>query len=380
VTHHQTGAIETKGDWRSFATPLGSKGAPIADRLLSVLVSALSQTWEPFVLILGLLLIGHSASKDGLFETIGARLAALPGGGLTLFVSMMGLVAVVTATLNLDTSVVFLTPILLHTTRRRGIDERAFLYGSIFMANSASLLLLGSNLTNILVFAGRHVRGAAFSRAMLPAWAVSIVLTTLVVVVWCWRDLRREPVATPNETPRVRSWLGFVGLGVATVLMLVMPNPALPVLVVGVTVEVCEQIIARTSDLGTVLGVLNLSLLVGLFSLALLVAVIAREWHYPERLMASSGVWESAGIGAGGANLINNLPAAALLSSKLPHHPYALLFGLDLGPNLAVLGAMSSMLWLRVARHNGARPSALTFSRVGVFVTATTLAASLLVS
>lgn len=361
-------------------SPLGSGGAPTLDRPLSVLVSALGQTWEPFVLILGLLLIGNSASKDGLFESIGARLAALPGGGLSLFVSMMGLVAVVTATLNLDTSVVFLTPILLHAARRRGIEERAFLYGSIFMANSASLLLLGSNLTNILVFAGRHVRGAAFSSAMFPAWVASIALTTLVVAAWCWRDLRHDPVAADSEMPRVRSWLGFAGLAVATLLMLVLPNPALPVLAVGVVVEVGEQLMARSPDVRTVLAVLNLPLLVGLFSLALIVAVVAREWSYPQRLMASSGVWASAGIGAGVANVINNLPAAALLSSKLPHHPYALLFGLDLGPNLAVLGAMSSMLWLRVARHNGARPSALTFSRVGVFVTGATLVAALLLN
>jgi len=55
-------------------------------------------------------------------------------------------------TLNLDTSVVFLTPVLLQTARFRSVKEEAFLYGSIFMANAASLLLLGSNLTNILVF------------------------------------------------------------------------------------------------------------------------------------------------------------------------------------------------------------------------------------
>jgi arsenical pump membrane protein len=350
---------------------IGSKGARNATRTVNVLASALDQTWEPFVLILGLLMIGHSAATDGLFEAIGGHLASLPGGGLTLFTSMMGLVAVVTATLNLDTSVVFLTPILLHAARRRGIDERAFLYGSIFMANSASLLLLGSNLTNILVFAGRHLRGADFANSMFPAWVASIVLTTVVVAVWRWSDLRHGGERNEAEIVRVTSYVGLTGLLVATVLMLLVRDPALWVLATGVAGAGWEALVARRSEV---------PLLFGLFVLAVVVAVLAREWDFPQRLMASSGTWASAGIGAGAANLMNNLPAAALLSSRLPSHPYALLLGLDLGPNICVIGAMSSLLWLRISRQNGASPSARTFSQVGVVVTATTLVAALLVS
>jgi len=64
--------------------------------------------------------------------------------------------------------------------------------------------------------------------------------------------------------------------------------------------------------------------------------------------------------------LINNLPAASLFAGQHMAHPYALLVGLDLGPNLFVTGAMSTMLWLRIARENGARPTIATFTRVGV--------------
>ena len=347
---------------------------------MSTFFSALTQTWQPFVLILGLILIGLAAASDGLFESVGARLAALPGGGLTLFVSMMGLVAVVTATLNLDTSVVFLTPIVLHAARQRGIDERAFLYGSIFMANSASLLLLGSNLTNILVFTGRHVRGVQFSETMVLPWIASIVLTTVVVVVWCWRRLRTESRGTPHAVAPFRFGVGLVGLCAATIMMLVVSTPALPVLLVGVLAQGFEIVVSRRSSIAATLKVANLPLLASLFSFAWGVAVLARLWEFPSRLMAMAGTWESAMIGAGASNVINNLPAAALLSAKLPAHPYALLIGLDLGPNLLVVGAMSSLLWLRIARQNGASPSIRTFSAIGVVVTATTFVAALLLS
>ena len=83
----------------------------------------------------------------------------------------MALVAVTTALLNLDTSVAFLTPVLIHVTRRRGSREEPFRYGCVFMSNAASLLLPGSNLTNLLVLADEHVSGSLFLAAWrCPGW------------------------------------------------------------------------------------------------------------------------------------------------------------------------------------------------------------------
>jgi arsenical pump membrane protein len=70
-------------------------------------------------------------------------------------------------------------------------------------------------------------------------------------------------------------------------------------------------------------------------------------------------------LGAGAAIAINNLPAAAMLAANAPAHPGALLLGLDLGPNLAVTGSLSAVLWLQVARANGARPSVVHYSLLG---------------
>src|SRR5580692_8893746 len=82
--------------------------------------SAAAQDWSPFVLVAGLLLIGLVADDDGLFAAAGARLAAATGSGSLLFAGSVLLVGIVTATLNLDTSVAFLTPVLVHMARSRG--------------------------------------------------------------------------------------------------------------------------------------------------------------------------------------------------------------------------------------------------------------------
>src|SRR5919197_3477001 len=134
--------------------------------LAHAILASASQAWPPFVLVAGLLLIGAVAADDGLFEVLGARLAHSRLGGYGLMTALLTLVAAVTAVLNLDTSVVFLTPVLVHAARQRRVDERPFLYGSVFMANAASLLLPGSNLTNLLVLGGDPGSGAAFAARM----------------------------------------------------------------------------------------------------------------------------------------------------------------------------------------------------------------------
>src|SRR5205823_7018534 len=137
--------------------------------------SAADQAWSPFVLVAGLLLVGLVADDDGLFAWLGARLAGLRVQPRALLWLLLALVAAVTAVLNLDTSVVFLTPVLLAAARWRHLGERPFLYGVVFMSNSASLLLPGSNLTNLLVLARERVPGATFVVRMWPAWVAAVV-------------------------------------------------------------------------------------------------------------------------------------------------------------------------------------------------------------
>lgn len=131
--------------------------------------SALSRSWSPFVLVVGLLLIGQVANADGLFDRMAAATTGLRGGARALLVALLGNVGGVAAVLNLDTSVAFLKPVLALSARRRGLEETPFVLGSLVMANAASLLLPGSNLTNPVgarprTRARRRVRGADAAR------------------------------------------------------------------------------------------------------------------------------------------------------------------------------------------------------------------------
>jgi arsenical pump membrane protein len=74
---------------------------------------------------------------------------------------------------------------------------------------------------------------------------------------------------------------------------------------------------------------------------------------------------------------VNILPAAVLFSARPAAHPQALLLGLNLGPNLAVTGSLSAILWLQAARTVDAAPSVATYTRLGLVLVPLTLAATI---
>ncbi|HET6793035.1 MAG TPA: SLC13 family permease [Acidimicrobiales bacterium] len=338
--------------------------------------AAVAQDWPPFVLVAGLLLIGLTADDDGVFAWAGGRLARLAPTGSALFVGAAILVAAVTAVLNLDTSVAFLTPVLVYAARRGG-SQGALLYGCILLSNAASLLLPGSNLTNLIVLGHLHLSGGRFFVRMAPAWAAAVVVTAVVVAVGQRRSDRVGGLAA-GDARRSVAGLGLAGVVAASALVVVLRSPALPVAAVAVFV-VGVRIVTGRQRIERVVGVLGLPVLVGLLGVAVGLGTAGRVWSAPAQLMAHCDAWATAAIAAVASVAVNNLPAASLLAARVPAHPLALLVGLDVGPNLFVTGSLAWVLWLRTARSVGARPSLVTALRLGAVAAPLAMAAALAV-
>jgi arsenical pump membrane protein len=329
--------------------------------------AALAQAWPPFVLVAGLLLIGLVAGRDGLFDAAASRLVRLAGPPVVLLLACLALVAVVTALLNLDTSVVFLTPVLVEAARRRGVDATPFLYGSVFMANASSLFLPGSNLTNLLVLSGEHVSGAAFFARMLPmALAAPLITAAGLVLIHRGRlFVGGQPAREPADA--VHLGLGFWGALLAAALIVVLRNAALPVLALGL-VLIASRAAQRRLALRTTISWLGLPVLISLLGVSVALGTLARASAFPADLMHSAGGPLTAAVAALASVLVNNLPAAVLLSSTHHLHVGALLLGLNVGPNLAVTGSLAVLLWWRAARAVGMTPSAISYSRQGLLL------------
>ena len=327
--------------------------------------AALAQAWPPFVLVAGLLLIGFVAGRVEQVIAAASRLERLPGPPVVLLLACFALIAVVTALLNLDTSAVFLTPVLVNVARRRGVDPVPFLYGSVFMANASSLFLPGSNLTNLLVLSGERVSGATFFARMLgPALAS--------------HDIAAISSIAPATAPpaRVRLGLGLWGTLLAGCLMVALRDAALPVLVLGLAL-IGARVLSGELGLRESFSWLGLPTLVGLFGLSVALGTLARASAFPADVLDSAGRVATAAIAALASVAVNNLPAAVLLSSRSHPHTGALLLGLDVGPNLAVTGSLAVLLWWRAARAVGATPSAIAYSRQGLILAPLALAGSL---
>ncbi|HET8989846.1 MAG TPA: SLC13 family permease [Acidimicrobiales bacterium] len=336
---------------------------------MPALTHTLAVTWSPFVLVAGLLLIGRVAAGEGLFALVGSWCARGPGGARASLVVTLLAVALVTAVLNLDTSVVFMTPVALHAARRRSTDEPAFLYGTVFMSNSASLLLVGSNLTNLLVVADRGGGGSDFAARTILPWVACVVTTLLVVLAWRWRALGAGSGANADaERVPFRAGPGTLGAVAAVVAMLATRQPALWVLGAGLVAAAADVVVRRRLELREALAVTNPVLLGALFVVASAVGWFARTSGFAAGALAHRGVVTTAVVAALTTVVINNLPAASFYAAHALAHPFALLVGLDVGPNLAVTGALSSLLWRRVAAREGAATSLATFSRVGLVV------------
>jgi arsenical pump membrane protein len=339
--------------------------------------SAAAQDWPPFVLVAGLLLIGLVADEDGLFAAAGHRLARTAPSGIVLFGGAVVMIGVVTALLNLDTSVAFLTPVLIYTARSRGEGEAPLLYGCLLLSNAGSLFLPGSNLTNLIVLGHLHLSGGQFLDHMWAPALVALVVTAVVVAFFEHRSLRvRIDDATSADRPVLG--LGLVGVLAATVLVVFLHNPAIPVVAVGIAV-VGVRVATRKADLRHVAEMLGVPVLVGLFGVAVALGTLGRVWSGPADLLAHLDRWGTAAVAAVSSVLVNNLPAASLLAARRPEHPFSLLIGLNLGPNLFVSGSLAWFLWLRAARSAGAQPSVARASRLGLVAVPLSMACALAV-
>jgi arsenical pump membrane protein len=353
----------------------GALGALTAASLApSAARAATSQDWPPFVLVAGLLLVGLVAHEEGLFLAIGHRLALVAPGARSLFVGGCLAMAAVTAVLNLDTAVAFLTPVLIYAARHRGVSSIPLLYGSLLLANAGSLLLPGSNLTNLIVLGHLHLSGAQFLDRMWPSWLAAIAITSVVVGVVERNQLRGAGAPVPAAA-RQSLGVGALAVAVAAALVIALAAPALPVFAVGVVAAGIWAVRGRRG-LAEIGRTVDIPVLLGLFGVAVALGTVGRVWSGPSAISGQVGLWGTAVVAAGASVVANNLPAASLLAARVPAHPLALLVGLNLGPNLCATGSLAWVLWRRSARSTGEQPSLLKASRLGLLAVPPALAAA----
>src|SRR3954469_15975350 len=129
-----------------------------------------------------LLLLADGCREAGLFDALGAAMAAGARGRPRRLLAMVFLVAATTtAVLSLDATVVLLTPVVFATAARLRVSARPHVYACTHLANSASLLLPVSNLTNLLAFERSGLSFTRFAALMALPWLTALAVEWVVL-------------------------------------------------------------------------------------------------------------------------------------------------------------------------------------------------------
>ncbi|WP_405783953.1 SLC13 family permease [Streptomyces sp. NBC_00859] len=373
--------------------------AAVPAAALVVLLGAVSPSdaWDqtrtllPVVAFLAaVLVLSQLCAADGLFDAAGDLVARVCGGRpVRLLGGVFVVAAVVTAVLSLDATVVLLTPVVFATAARVGARPRPHVYACAHLANSGSLLLPVSNLTNLLAFTASGLTFTRFAGLMAVPWLAAVAVEYAVFRRFFASDLAEE-AHTPDAAERTDApvftmvvvgltlvgfvvtsfagaepvWAALAGVLVLGVRALVRGRTTLPGLVRDANPFFCVFVLALgvvvkavvDNGLGDAIG----QLLPGGASLPALLAV--------------------AGVAAVLSNAINNLPAIlALLPVVGPAGPgpvLAALIGVNLGPNLTYVGSLATLLWRRIMNEYGHEPELRVFTRLGLLTVPATLAVS----
>ncbi len=141
-----------------------------------------------------ILVLARLCDDEGLFRAAGVAMARFSAGNPKHLLSMVFVVAsATTAILSLDATVVLLTPVVLATARTLAVSARPHAYATAHLANSASLLLPVSNLTNLLAFTAAGLSFLHFAAVMTLPWLAAIAVEFLLLRWLFKRDLSIAP-------------------------------------------------------------------------------------------------------------------------------------------------------------------------------------------
>jgi arsenical pump membrane protein len=339
--------------------------------------SALGRLGPTVGFLAALLVLADGCRRAAVFDALGALMAIGAGGRPRRLLAMVFLVAAgTTAVLSLDATIVLLTPIVFATAARLRASPRPHVYACSHLANTASLLLPVSNLTNLLAFSASGVSFTRFAELMVLPWLAALAIEWLVLARAFADDLRTtsEAVDETARRPPVPAFaLTVVGLtlGGFAVSSAVGIAPVWFATAGAVALTIRERPapgeLVRAAEPTFLVFVLALGVIVAAAGSHGLSSVVDSLVPHGTDLPALLGV---AAVSAVLANLVNNLPATLILvpvvAAGAPGGVLAMLIGVNVGPNLTYVGSLATLLWRRIVHAHDEDIDTAQFLKLGV--------------
>ncbi|WP_292044542.1 arsenic transporter [Massilia sp. UBA6681] len=357
--------------------------------------------WNATGAFVAVIIISLLLDKAGFFEWAALHVARWgQGNGRLLFILLVLLGAAVAALFANDGAALILTPIVIAMLAALRFTARAmlaFVMAAGFIADTASLPLVVSNLVNIVSADYFGIGFARYAAVMVPVNLVSVA-ATLAALVWFFRkdipaaydlaQLKRPQEAIHDRATFLTGWwvllmllVGFFWLDDAGIpISAVAAAGALLLLAVAARGHrISTREVLRGAPWQVVVFSLGMYLVVyGLRNAGLtdyLTALLDRCAEY--------GVWGAA-LGTGFmtailSSIMNNMPTVLIGALAIDATSaqgvireamvYANVIGADLGPKITPIGSLATLLWLHVLSAKNIEISWGYYFRVGVVLT-----------
>ncbi|NNN24538.1 MULTISPECIES: arsenic transporter [Pseudomonas] len=357
--------------------------------------------WNATATFIAVIVISLLLDEAGFFEWAALHVARWANGsGHRLFAFCVLLGAAVSALFANDGAALILTPIvmsMLLALRFSPAATLAFVMAAGFIADTASLPLVVSNLVNIVSADYFGLGFAEYASVMLPVSLASIAATLLVLFLYFRRDIPRQYALHALKEPKaaIHDRATFI-VGWWTLLALLVGLFALEPLGIPISAvaAACAALLfavaARGRRISTRRVLREAPWQVVIFSLGMYLVVYGLKnaglTDFLAQLLdrlAQQGLW-SAALGTGLlsallSSVMNNMPSVLVGALSIQASGaeglvreamiYANVIGCDLGPKITPIGSLATLLWLHVLERKGVRITWGYYFKVGILLT-----------
>ncbi|MEV7005686.1 SLC13 family permease [Streptosporangium sp. NPDC051022] len=378
-------AVMRPWGWPEAVVAVPAAGVVIATGAISVdhAVAEMSRLGPVIGFLAAVLVLAQLCDDEGLFHACGTWMARTAAGRpRRLLAQVFAVASLTTAVLSLDATVVLLTPVVFATAARLGARPKPHVYACTHLANTASLLLPVSNLTNLLAFEASGLGFTRFAALMALPWLVAVAAEYVIIRWFFATDLdagaQAPPAAGARETPVFALATVACTLAGFVLTSAVGLNPAWAAFA-GAVVLAVRALAQRRTTPTAIVRAAALPFLAFVLALGIVVRAVVDNGlagTLGHLIPGGTGLPALLGVAALAAvlaNVINNLPAVlVLLPLTAPAGPgavLAVLIGVNIGPNLTYAGSLATLLWRRIVREHDSDVNLGEFTRLGLLAT-----------
>ena len=365
--------------------------------------------WNATATFIAIIVISLLLDEAGFFEWAALHVARWgQGNGWRLFALFVLLGAAVSALFANDGAALILTPIVISMLLALGFSAAAtlaFVMAAGFIADTASLPLVVSNLVNIVSADFFNISFNRYASVMVWVNLAAVAASLGMLMLYFRRSIParydmahiKPPQSAIRDSATFKAgWavlalllVGFFGLEPLGVPVSA-TAAACALLLLGVAGR-GHQISTRKVMRGAPWQIVIFSLGMYLVVYGLRNAGLTGEVASLLNLFAQGGVWGAAfGTGFLAAllsSVMNNLPAVLVGALSIDASQatgaakeamvYANVIGSDLGPKITPIGSLATLLWLHVLARKGIKIGWGYYFKVGIVVTVPVLSVAL---